>query len=61
VALAAETGRLELAQRQLPVFPDQLTDLAFITELDLSHNRIDRVPPSLRSPQLTTGQPFDHV
>ena len=47
VAAAAETGVLELMQRQLPLFPDQLTGLAFITSLDLSYNRIDRLPPSL--------------
>ena len=49
MAAAAETGALELARRQLPLFPDQLTDLAFVTSLDLSYNRIDRLPPSLSS------------
>lgn len=47
VTIGEETGDLEFEHRGLPLFPDQLTDFGFLINLNLSNNKIDRVPPSI--------------
>ena len=47
VAAAVETGFLDFHQRELPLFPDQLTDFDFLINIDLSYNKIDRIPPAI--------------
>lgn len=47
VAAAVETGYLDFQHRELPLFPDQLTDFSFLINIDLGYNKIDRIPPAI--------------
>lgn len=47
VTAAVETGFLNFQNRELPLFPDQLTDFDFLINIDLSYNKIDRIPPAI--------------
>ena len=47
VTAAVETGFLDFQNRELPLFPDQLTDFDFLVNIDLSYNKIDRIPPAI--------------
>ena len=47
IILAVKTGKLDMEGRELPLFPDQLTDFSFLVDINLAYNKIDRIPPSL--------------
>lgn len=47
VSAAVESGYLDFEHRELPFFPDQLTDFNFLIKINLSYNKIDRIPPAI--------------
>lgn len=59
VSAASESGYLDFENRELPLFPDQLTDFAFLININLSYNKIDRIPPAITNMvQLQVRPPY---